>query len=220
MRNRAWWGGVLAVLAGCTPTTPVPVTAPPPGIVPAEVGFPPVGTQWVMRSTDHTTGVPVEVTWSTLGHGTYRGQPVFQLRAGIDIQLYDPTTRSLMAVVRDNKPRWEYWPHFGDSSSPLWVGKTWVARFGLWNYELGMRWPDLTISWKVVAYEDVTVPAGTFKAFKLEGSNLWVRITKWYAPEEKLIVKSVLERLRNNYLGPGGETSELLEYPAREPSPR
>ncbi len=72
------------------------------------------------------------------------------------------------------------------------------------------------MSWKVAAYEDVTVPAGTFKAFRMEGSNPWAKITQWYAPEEKLVVKHVLERFGSNYLGSGKETTELLEYPAKE----
>ncbi len=52
----------------------------------------------------------------------------------------------------------------------------------------------------VAAYEEITVPAGSFKAFRLESTpaeNSGVRKILWYAPEIQLYVKRVSER------GPG-----------------
>jgi uncharacterized caspase-like protein len=52
------------------------------------------------------------------------------------------------------------------------------------------------MGWKVEAYEDVNVPAGNFKAFRIvqsfqpgRGQLEWRDITIWYAPEVKQIVK-------------------------------
>jgi hypothetical protein len=68
----------------------------------------------------------------------------------------------------------------------------------------------------VAAYEDVTVPAGTFKAFRIdqtpianESINSWT----WYSPQVKLIVKRITERTPHHYLGAGRTTTELLSLP-------
>jgi hypothetical protein len=63
---------------------------------------------------------------------------------------------------------------------------------------------------KVVAYESITVPAGTFKCFRIEGDSDWIntlagggfeyvltekwRITNWYCPDVRYIGKSHTER--------------------------
>jgi hypothetical protein len=56
---------------------------------------------------------------------------------------------------------------------------------------------------KVVGWEDVTVPAGKFRALKLEANGTfqrldisargWQRFTLWYVPEVKRTVKSTIE---------------------------
>ncbi|MEE9602182.1 MAG: hypothetical protein V3V75_02690, partial [Thermoguttaceae bacterium] len=73
------------------------------------------------------------------------------------------------------------------------------------------------VSWRgeVTAYENVTVPAGTFKAFKLEGKDPAVRLDVWYSPELKANVKEIFERFSNHFLGPGKWTTELIEYSAK-----
>ena len=97
---------------------------------------------------------------------------------------------------------------------PLEVGKTWVQTYeykiGLWNYSA-----DLTA--EVVAVESVTVPAGTFEAFKVivrrtyEGKapNRWTQSgrttdTVWYAP----VIKNVVKRSYSD-VGPGGSPSPI-----------
>lgn len=78
---------------------------------------------------------------------------------------------------------------------------TWPLEVGKSGYSIG-RWStpqgrgSITISWKVEAYEDVTVAAGTFKAFRVTyawqaGPNRErLEMSTWYAPEVRQIVKS------------------------------
>lgn len=90
-------------------------------------------------------------------------------------------------------------------------GKPWRS----WPLEVGKKWPyvanfartDGSTSYteqdaEVTAYEDVTVPAGTFKAFRIEHKGWWrnsrgnsgrARVTYWYAPEVKADVKIVYD---------------------------
>jgi hypothetical protein len=101
---------------------------------------------------------------------------------------------------------------------PLWIGKT-------WRYDTAARRPNQPpntpaeipawIDCSVAAVNDVSVPAGSFRAFQCEcqclivggerfyqeGCGAW---TAWYAPEAKNIVKMKGERPTNSF--------ELLEY--------
>jgi hypothetical protein len=71
--------------------------------------------------------------------------------------------------------RSEYPYHF-----PLYVGKSWHHWYGPILYEL-----------KVVSVENVTTPAGTFKAFKIEsrvGTGYHNKWYHWYSPDVKRFV--------------------------------
>jgi hypothetical protein len=67
----------------------------------------------------------------------------------------------------------------------------------------------------VAAYEDVTVPAGTFKAFRIEigGAGTATHSTFWYAPVAKAVVKNSFQKSGSYYLGAGQTTTELLTTP-------
>jgi len=75
---------------------------------------------------------------------------------------------------------------------PLEVEKSGTS-FTFWSTPRGGG--RINITWKVEAYEDVTVPAGTFKAFRVTYSwqagpaREWVGYSTWYAPEVRQIVK-------------------------------
>jgi hypothetical protein len=77
------------------------------------------------------------------------------------------------------------------------------------------------VVWKVPAFEDVTVPAGTFKAFRVEAwpdsRDPIQKRTYWYAPDLKLVVKEAIEGFGRPYdVGVGRDrikvTSELVAY--------
>jgi hypothetical protein len=102
---------------------------------------------------------------------------------------------------------------------PLWIGKT-------WRYESGARRPSQPptstaspipawVECYVVAFRDVTVPAGSFGAFQCEcqcrliggegfyqeGCGVW---TIWYVPEVKNVAKTKTESTASSF--------ELVEY--------
>jgi hypothetical protein len=96
---------------------------------------------------------------------------------------------------------------------PLTVGKQWDHKYQRESEVGGPRTDIIRASHKVVAYESVTVPAGTFQAFKInvvcEAADSRGIITNpekiyfWYAPEVKQLVK----RIRGNL-----DTWELDKY--------
>ncbi len=72
---------------------------------------------------------------------------------------------------------------------------------------------------KIVALEDVTVPAGTFKAYRLEhlafhSNGTRSKLITWMRPEWGLAIKMIRE-IRHPSGGPTLDTREALELPAR-----
>jgi hypothetical protein len=202
----------LVIVCGGCATTPA---APPPGGVQADVAFPSPGTRWVTRTTDQS-GVVSTLTLTALEEGAYEGKPVYRLSDGTEIRIFDRATRNFVATVRDGKERIAASPHDGTLSSPLWVGKSWRSTYTLHSRDRG-RSDTVGVSWRAETYEEVTVPAGTFKAFKLvstPGVNNASYYTVWYAPDPGLVVKQIYESPQH-FMGPGKFTTELMELMRR-----
>lgn len=91
------------------------------------------------------------------------------------------------------------------------VGKQWTYRSIQTNPNGTRGWVEGTV--KIVALEEVTVPAGTFKAYRLELNSIaeWgerVRLVRWMLPEWGFPVKQ-LRQIRPRYGAPTLETWEM-----------
>jgi hypothetical protein len=182
----------------------------------AERGFPSVGTTWVRRIVVHGKGKTITRTNTVLGEAIHGGKSVYRIGDGAKIRLYDQATGNWTATIREGRELQEALPYVPIYAFPLWVGKIWQSRYTYEDRERGRTFSDVLWLGRVTAYEDVTVPAGTFKTFKVEGTNVYAtRLVEWYAPELKTSVKSRLERLPDHYLGPGKFTTELIKYTAK-----
>ncbi len=85
-------------------------------------------------------------------------------------------------VFQYNDTTIKFRPCEEDIQFPLTVGKTWTVVYGASTG--GGNYIQQTGTGTVLGIEDVTVPAGTFKAYKVEsrhGPDL--RTTEWYVPE-------------------------------------
>lgn len=81
---------------------------------------------------------------------------------------------------------------------PMYEGKTWDQTFK-WQTQDAMPVVGTSnMKGKVIGWEDITVPAGTFTALKVEVTNRsfgkggaadYMRMTYWYVPEVKRFVK-------------------------------
>lgn len=202
---------LLVSVLGCSAITTAEAGAPA-DTPRADIGIPAVGSVHVMRVTDHQKKSMQEVTWTAV-EATYPNRQVYGMSNGTDIYLYDKGTRNWIATFRGDTLLASASPEEGTFSWPLEVGKSWTASYSYYDGISRRSWNPIVAYWKVVAYEDVTVPAGTFKAFRLEsspGTNNAVELTVWYAPDVKLIVKRTSERMSNHYLGYGKFTTELV----------
>jgi len=124
-----------------------------------------VGDRWVYDTRDEMTGYPKE---------TYT-EIVTELspeEATVNLTFSGSATSVFVAYDRDwnciDNLIWRFRPSSGEGISlPLAVGKAWEIEFDAQNNLTGESIKGSS-SAKVVAQEDVTTPAGTFKAFKIE----------------------------------------------------
>ena len=170
-----------------------------------------VGDRWqfvvwytVPSATPNRTWVVTGVTSKTI-EGTENGEPLLLTR---ELNVLDSP------ASKNSNPR--------GLSFPLEVGKRW-RYVNDWVFKPKGSKGGASVEAAVVAYEQVTVPAGEFDAFKLTSterlsgtSPINSRIdaevvrTYWYAPQARIIVKTVT---RHPYLGPS--TVELVSMDLR-----
>jgi hypothetical protein len=94
-------------------------------------------------------------------------------------------------------------------SWPLEVGKTWKSSFKVVNHATGASVP-VEATYVIEAHEDVTVPAGTFKVFRMRmTSNTGEDNTWWFSQENGLFIKQRLVRTDKAPQGPGVREGEL-----------
>jgi len=102
----------------------------------------------------------------------------------------------LVKVTRAGQDAVTFEPPLQELSFPLEVGKTWQQDYVGFTADDGVRW-TASAAWLVSAYESVTVPAGTFDAYRIERTETWgpemyhlgVHAISWWAPDVKAFVK-------------------------------
>lgn len=225
---------VVPMLAdGCTvPGGPSADARPPAGAVTAGAAYPPIGAKWNVRVTEaglfHSTVKDKEITAVPVTFEQRRG---YGLASPTATKVLDPVTFSPIGTIKGGRVAVVDSPDTGLFSWPLWVGKSWGTTYTHADRLYGAVWGPAESQARVVALEDVTVPAGTFKAFRIEylggiGSSVTggrrnpgspgfeTRDTYWYAPGPKMIVKSEVVRLGTNYRFAARTTTELLNTPS------
>lgn len=147
----------------------------------------------------------------TRGEGTWQGRNVIALKVsnGATMMLSPESGGWLAIVGPDGKPALSWEPAIG-WQFPLHVGRSWTT-----SYRQTIHAANRTISYdmscRVEGYGDVTVRAGTFKAFEIacsttNGSN----DRYWYSPDMGIFVKTSLTRAANSPSGPGTQQAELI----------
>ena len=189
-------------------------TEPPAGVIKADGGFPSEGTKWVARAG--MEGGPAQTTtFTVVVQETYEGKPVWKVIGGIDTLFFDKDTANLIASLQGGKDVFAYSPHSGLFLWPLWVGKSWTATFTYDDRVQGTKFEGFREEYTAQAYEDITVPAGTWKAFRIHSQTGRTSTTVWYAPDIKLIVKRSNETATDQSSGHTKFVYELVEYPVK-----
>ena len=137
---------------------------------------------------------------------------------GANGYLYDAVSHNWMACLKDGEILGSLSPHNGHYEWPLEVGKTW--RFQrTWTDNVNPQWSGP--GWEeftVVAWEEVTVPAGTFMAYKvIRTKTSWQTRSEensiiWYAPEFGGGIKGMSAYYTNS-----GLVESVLELVSKDP---
>ena len=192
----------LLLTAGCA-------SAPPTATQMAEVPMGTVNT-YHRKSSGSLGAFEGPVPW-TLSLGNWQGKSVLSYASPAGTSLHMPGTHGLAANLNpQGQPVMSYDPPV-DLPWPLQVGKTWSTQHKVTLHPSGNTLP-LKIDGKVESWGEVTVPAGTYKAFKVVWTNnLGETETRWVAPADGISpIKRHVERPANHPQGAGVLDAELL----------
>ena len=173
------------------------------------------GSSWTYKVEDSTWKAPATVTLTFMKDDVYKNAGVLSFATGSETILYDRDL-NFVAVASDGRILREASPSLRSYDFPFHVGKEWRSVFTFQDNQKGLSWTPVEVFWRVKEYDEITVPAGKFRAFLIESepsTNWGIRKEQvWYAPEAKQMVKRLRERTAAHYEGKGKDAWELVQY--------
>lgn len=198
----------LAAASGCT-------TVPDPGMI--RVATVAVGSSFVRAIHDSGSyGNGASTTTVTRApNSEWKGQPaaVWKQTAGPTL-LLNPVNGAFLALLNGEQPVVSFepphsWPW------PMKVGQAFSRTSTLVMHGSSQRVP-LEQHSVVEAYEDVVMPAGTFKAFRVRTvDNVGNEDVQWFSTDLTVFLKQKLTRTAKHPAGPGVRETELLSQSIR-----
>jgi hypothetical protein len=173
------------------------------------------GSSWTYKVEDSTWNAPAMVTLTFMKDDVYKNAGVLAFATGNETILYDRDL-NFVAVAADGRIIREASPSLRSFDFPFYVGKEWRSVFTFQDNQKGLSWTPVEVFWRVKEYDEISVPAGKFRAFLLESepsTNWGIRKEQvWYAPQAKQLVKRIRERTAAHYEGKGKDTWQLVQY--------
>ncbi len=184
------------------------------------VAYAPVatGTTWAVAQTNTGSyGSGTSRVAVRSGERTWEGERVLTTEAaGVVIMNRASDGLRIGALGPDGKPTFLLSPPVGPVF-PLEPGKTWTTKTQMTAYPANRTFP-MESDWKVHDFEDVKVPAGTFRTIRFAavdrvGGAVWNDDTYWFSPDYRIVVKSALRRAPSHPADAGSRDGELVERP-------
>ncbi|HWS75417.1 MAG TPA: hypothetical protein VN324_09790 [Quisquiliibacterium sp.] len=196
--------GLAAALlsGGCAMMTPTSERYTPP----------PMGSTWnVAERNTGSFGADVQYQ-ERRGSATWQGKQVITFASSRGVTSMMSPDGGFMAVAGpDGKPIMSWDPPVG-LQYPLAVGRKWTASTRMTLHAVNRAIP-FDASCSVDGYEDVTVPAGTFKTFRIGCSNtVGHDEVYWFSPDLGIWVKTSLKRSAASPFGPGTQERQLTSF--------
>lgn len=194
----------LLLLAGCAISPPASeaYVAPKPG-----------STVTYRMTNTGSFGNGTSLATMRISEATWKGQPVLRYEGPTGSVLNNDQAGAVAMLDPAGRAAVEYEPALG-YQWPLAVGKTWESNHVV-TTATGSRFP-MRASWKVEALEDVVVPAGSFRAWRVTMTdNLGFRQTSWSVPQKLgMFAKRLSERPAGHPQGAGTQLYEMTQIPA------
>ena len=150
------------------------------------------GSSWTYKVEDSAWNAPQMVTLTFTKDDVYKNAGVLAFAAGNETILYDRDL-NFVAVASDGRILREASPSLRSFDFPFHVGKEWRSVFTFQDNQKGLSWTPVEVFWRVKEYDEITVPAGKFRAFLIESepsTNWGIRKEQvWYSPQAKQLVK-------------------------------
>jgi len=204
-RSARLWVALALAVGGCAVTAPTVQTWQPA----------PVGTSWaaIQRNTG-SFGKDTQTLTTRVADMSWNGAPAMAIKTATGKLLQQPGNGRWLAFLGpDDKPVVTFDPPAG-WDLPFAVGSSWKRQQKMTNVASG-RTSAYEWGCTVAAYEKVTVPAGTFDAFRVEcASSLDGQDTYWVSPVVHPFLKTQAVRGPKHPSGPGTQDTELLKLPS------
>lgn len=175
----------------------------------------PVGASWAaMQRNTGSYGKDMQTTSTRLPDVDWKGTRVMALKIASGTLLQQPADGRWLALLgADGKPVLTWDPPAG-WALPIKVGSSWKGPRKMTNVATG-RTVEYEWDCSVAAYEKVTVPAGTFDAFRVEcKSSTDSTDTFWVNGGVHPFLKTRMVRGPKHPNGPGTQEMELLKLPS------
>jgi hypothetical protein len=176
----------------------------------------PMGSSWeVAQRNTGSYGKDVKFK-VTRGDGSWQGAPAVAMKTSLGgtLMMRPSDGKWLGMLAADGKPVVSFDPPIG-WEFPLKVGKSWTNRHRMTQLATGAV-VEYELSCKVLEFEKVTVPAGTFDAFRINcKTSTGSDDTYWTSPAVQPFVKTRLQRSANAPQGAGSQEAELVSLPSR-----
>jgi hypothetical protein len=210
MKNQALKNAIYAGVGLATAFLSASCANVPSGDRPANVA---ANSSWTYERRDSGSfgNGTAFATVRALGERTWQGRKVLATETAQGIRLSDPDKGDWLAMVKGDTTLMTWEPSLG-YDWPLAVGKSFVRNYRIVNH-VTKRTTDIKATMTVQSYEEVTVPAGTFKAFKVRyADSLGAESTNWFSPDAVAWVKIQNKRDSKHPAGPGTQDLELFSY--------
>jgi hypothetical protein len=168
----------------------------------------------IQNSGSYGTGTST-TTVTRAPNREWKGQTVgvWQQTAGPTL-LFHPANGGFVAFVNGDQPVISFDPTL-DWPWPLKVGKSWTRKTTMTIHGSDQRVP-VELNSVVEAYEDVSMPAGTFKAYRVRTvDSLGNEDVNWFSTDLTVFLKQKLTRTVRHAAGPGVRETELLTQAIR-----
>jgi len=176
---------------------------------------PPIGSTFttVQHSTGSFGSGDVQLQF-TRGERMWEGRQVITFTSLRGTLVIAPDGAWLAILGAGDKPVMRWDPPI-NLDWPLVVGKTWISSYRV--IDAADRSIPVISTWKIEAYEDVSVPAGTYKAFKVVYSDTTgTRDTSWFSFELGIWVMQSIKRAASSPMGAGTQEAEVVSQTIRK----
>jgi hypothetical protein len=171
------------------------------------------GTTWTQtsRNTGSYGSVDLKNSGRFLPNRIWQGREVHAFEFMGITTLMTQGNANFIIQLKGDAPVLSWEPPVG-WQWPLEIGKTWTRKTKF-TLHAAKRTIEYEYTNTVEAYEEITVPAGTFKTFRVKTTNnTGDENVQWFSPELGIHVKQSLRRTSAHREGPGTREIEVVSY--------